>query len=330
MLTTYNRKKDTGKTFLSNVFSKMFLIRIVEEQISEKYVEQEMRCPIHLSIGQEANAVGVCAYLEKEDQVLSAHRSHAHYLAKGGDLVKMLAELHGKKIGCAGGKGGSMHLFDLDAGLIAAVPIVGSTLPIGVGVAFGMKRTERRGIVVIFFGDGATEEGVFAESLDFAALKSLPVLFVCENNQYSVYTHLQDRQFKGRSIVEIGKAHGVQGQEGDGNNILEVLSNAKKAIEIVRSGTPYLLEFNTYRWLEHCGPNWDDHLGYRKEGELDHWMERCPIKSYEDYLLNYQDFSEQELSKLRTEIQGDVQLAFQEAATATFPAHHALFEDVYA
>ena len=213
-----------------------------------------MRCPVHLSIGQEATAVGVCINLGKEDQVLSAHRSHAHYLAKGGDLLKMLGELYGKEVGCARGKGGSMHLFDLEAGLIAAVPIVGSTLPIGVGIALGMRRMNRKGIVVIYFGDGASEEGVFAESLDFAALKQLPVLFVCENNQYSVYTHLNERQFTGRNIVEIARAHGVEGEKGDGNDINKVISKAKRAIEqIKKDSKPFLLEFDTYRWLEHCG-----------------------------------------------------------------------------
>ena len=312
------------------IYRKLYLIRYVELQISKKYSEQEMRCPVHLSVGQEATAVGVCAHLNKEDLVLSAHRSHAHYLAKGGDLLKMLGELYGKENGCARGKGGSMHLFDLEAGLIAAVPIVGSTLPIGVGVAFGLQRLKTKGIVVIYFGDGATEEGVFAESLDFAALKSLPVLFVCENNQYSVYTHLSDRQFKGRSIVEIGKAHGVQGHQADGNHILDVLSAGEHAIKIVKSGKPYLLELNTYRWLEHCGPNWDDELGYRNKGELKGWIERCPIKSYEGYLLAEQNFTEQELSSIRSDIQEQVDLAFERAAAANFPDENALFEDIYA
>ena len=139
----------------------------------------------------------------------------------------MLGELYGKEVGCAW-KDGSMHLFDLEAGLIAAVPIVGSTLPIGVGIALGMRRMNRKGIVVIYFGDGASEEGVFAESLDFAALKQLPVLFVCENNQYSVYTHLNERQFTGRNIVKIARAHGVEGEKGDGNDINKVISKAKR------------------------------------------------------------------------------------------------------
>ena len=167
----------------------MIRMRMVEEKIANKYSEQEMRCPVHLSIGQEAIASGICLNLEKKDQVLSAHRSHFHYLAKGGNLKKMISEIYGKETGCAGGKGGSMHLIDINAGLVAAVPIVGSTIPIGVGLAWANKLDKSKRIVVIFFGEGATEEGVFYESINFAALHSLPVLFVCENNYYSVYSY---------------------------------------------------------------------------------------------------------------------------------------------
>ena len=164
----------------------MLRIRMVEEHIADRYPEQEMRCPVHLSIGQEAVAVGVCAALAATDQVVSAHRSHAHYLAKGGDLLGMIGELYGKDVGCCRGKSGSMHLVDPTAGFMAAVPIVGSTIPIGVGLAFASALKGERRVTGIFFGDGSTEEGVFAESLNFAVLKKLPALFICENNFYSV------------------------------------------------------------------------------------------------------------------------------------------------
>ena len=177
----------------------MLRIRMVEETISRRYSEWKMRCPVHLSIGQEAPAVGVMENLKKEDKIVTAHRSHAHYLAKGGNLNSMIAELYGKETGCAKGKGGSMHLIDLKAGVTAAVPIVGSTIPIGVGLSWSIKLERKKNIVVIFFGDGATEEGVFQESLDFASLHNLPVLFVCENNEFSVYSHLSKRQSKKRN-----------------------------------------------------------------------------------------------------------------------------------
>ena len=235
------------------LYKEMLRIRFIEEAIANEYSKQEMRCPVHLSIGQEAIAVGVSALLSKHDLALSAHRSHAHYLAKGGDLKLMLSELYGKETGCAKGKGGSMHLFDLEAGLIAAVPIVGSTLPIGVGVAWQMVRKQIPGIVVIYFGDGATEEGVFSESLDFASLKNLPVLFVCENNLYSVYTPIELRQNPLRKISQISKAHGIASKTGDGNNVEKVCSLTELAIEYIQDKRePYLLELSTYRWLEHC------------------------------------------------------------------------------
>ncbi|MBF0240447.1 MAG: thiamine pyrophosphate-dependent dehydrogenase E1 component subunit alpha, partial [SAR324 cluster bacterium] len=267
------------------LYFEMLRIRMIEQKIAEVYPEQEMRCPVHLCIGQEAVAAGVCANLKVEDQVVSAHRSHAHYLAKGGDLKRMLGELYGKVSGCAHGKGGSMHLIDLNAGLLAAVPIVGSTIPIGVGAAWGMVMKQLPHLVVVFFGDGSIEEGVFHESLNFAALKKLPVLFLCENNFYSVYSPLEVRQPAGREIFEIARAHGIESHQGDGNDVEEVYSMTAHAVEKIRQGKgPMFLEFKTFRWLEHCGPFWDDELGYRKENELQNWRERCPVKLHENKL----------------------------------------------
>ena len=326
----YARDVGPSEEEFLEVFASMLRIRRVEEAIAERYTENEMRTPVHLCVGQEGVPVGVSQNLQRSDKVLSGHRSHGQYLAKGGNLRSMLAELYGREGGCSRGRGGSQHLIDLECGFLGSAPVLGSTLAIGVGVAWALRRASLDSVVVTFFGDAATEEGVFAESLDFAALKSLPVLFVCENNQYSVYTHLSDRQFKGRSIVEIGKAHGVQGHQADGNNILEVLSAGEQAIKKVKSGKPYLLELNTYRWLEHCGPNWDDDLGYRNKGELNRWIERCPIKIYEDYLHAEKNFTEQELSSIRTDIQEYVDLAFEKAAAARFPNENVLFEDIYA
>ena len=192
------------------LYYEMVRIRTVEKKIAELYHEQEIRCPVHLSIGQEAIAVGVCQNLNREDKIVTAHRSHAHYLAKGGSLKKMISELYGKYSGCAKGLGGSMHLVDFSAGVYAAVPIVGSTIPIGVGIAWANKLKRNKNIVVAFFGDGATEEGVFFESLDFAALHDLPIIFVCENNEYSVYSHISKRQSKKRSITKIANSLGIK------------------------------------------------------------------------------------------------------------------------
>lgn len=207
---------------LKKLYYHILRIRLVEEKIAALYPEQEMRCPVHLSIGQEAVAVGACAALAKEDYALSGHRSHAHYLAKGGNLNAMLAEIYGKQTGCCHGKGGSMHLIDLSAGFLGAVPIVGSTIPIAVGTAFGSFLREEMRVTLAFLGEGATEEGVFHESINFAMLKKLPIVFVCENNLYSVYSPLVVRQPADRSVVQLAQGHGIEGYQADGNDLEQV------------------------------------------------------------------------------------------------------------
>jgi len=313
------------------LYTDMLRIRFVEETISQEYSKQEMRCPVHLSIGQEAIPVGVSSRLTISDQIVSAHRSHAHYLAKGCDLKKMISELFGKVDGCCRGKGGSMHLFDLEAGQIAAVPIVGSSIPIGIGVALGLKRQKKPGIVVIYLGEGATEEGVFSESLDFAKLQNLPVLFVCENNLYSVYTPLGSRQDSKRSIIDIAKAHGIPAISGDGNDVIEVQKLTSNAIiEINTHSTPFLLELSTYRWLEHCGPNFDDHLKYRQDGELSNWMERCPIKKLKLHLEKNHLINNRIENKIIEKIKLEISEAFEYARKSSFPDPTELFLHVYA
>ena len=190
------------------LYACMQRIRLVEEAISTRYVEQEMRCPVHLSIGQEAAAAGVCLALETRDKVFSTHRSHAHYLSKGGDLRKMLAEIYGKATGCIGGRGGSMHIMDLDVNMVASIPIVGSCIPLAVGSALADSLDGRDNVSIAYLGDASVEEGVFHESANFAKLRDLPVLFVCENNLYSVYTQLHERQ-PDRPITSLAEAHGT-------------------------------------------------------------------------------------------------------------------------
>ena len=266
---------------IETFFYEMLRIRRLEEAIANRYAEQEMRCPVHLSIGQEAIAVGVCQSLEKSDYVVSGHRAHAHYLAKGGNFKAMLAEMYGKQTGCCEGRGGSMHLTDGEAGFIASTPIVGGSIPVGVGLALASHLKRESRITTIFFGEGATEEGVWLESINFAALKKLPVLFICENNFYSIYSTLEVRQL--RSRCDIAKAHGIYTDVGDGNNVDEVFAKSRAAVHHIRNGLgPVFLEFDTYRYLEHCGPNNDDCLGYRTKGELSYWQNRCPIMRLEN------------------------------------------------
>ena len=312
------------------LYFEMLRIRMVEEKIAELYSEQEMRCPVHLSIGQEAVAVGVCEHLDQKDIVMSAHRAHAHYLAKGGDLKSMLAELYGKATGCAMGKGGSMHLVDLKSGFFAAVPIVGSTIPIAVGVAWAFKLKKSSNIVTVFLGDGATEEGVFFESLDFSSLKNVPILFVCENNFYSVYSQLNVRQSPDRKIAGLAESHGIKTYTGDGNNINQVSEIAKEAIEYIKNNnSPAFIELETFRWLEHCGPNGDDELGYRKKGELNKWLKRDPIKTFEALIIKNNQISKDDISEAKEIISLEIDDAFKFAKESPFPALSILNQHIY-
>lgn len=316
---------------LRRLYYEMLRIRLVEEKLAELYPEQQMRCPVHLSIGQEAVAVGVCANLLRDDYVLSNHRSHGHYLAKGGNLKAMMAELYGKVTGCSQSKGGSMHLVDLSVGFLGATPIVGSTIPIAVGVAFGSVMRGEESVSVVFFGDAATEEGVFHESLNFAALKKLPVIFICENNLYSVYSPLSVRQPEGREIFELARGHGIESYQSDGNDVVEVYSLAKQAVQKARQGGgPTFLEFKTYRWLEHCGPNYDNDLGYRTESEFQCWKRCCPIEKPKELLLREGYFSRQNFDCMVSELAAEINEAVMFAKESPFPEEQLLFKDIYA
>jgi TPP-dependent pyruvate/acetoin dehydrogenase alpha subunit len=312
------------------LYFSMLRIRMVEEKIAELYSEQEMRCPVHLSIGQEAVAVGVCDHLENQDIVMSAHRAHAHYLAKGGDLKSMIAELYGKASGCAMGKGGSMHLVDLESGFFAAVPIVGSTIPIAVGVAWAFKLKKSSNIVTVFLGDGATEEGVFFESLDFASLKKVPILFVCENNFYSVYSQLNVRQSPDRKLSVLAESHGIKSFTGDGNNIDQVSKISKKAVDYIKENNcPAFVEFDTFRWLEHCGPNGDDHLGYRIKGELSQWLKKDPIDLFKSKIIENHEIDNNDISDMKQLISSEIESAFKSAKESEFPAQNVLNQHIY-
>jgi len=316
---------------LKKLFFQMLRIRMLGEKIAELYPEQEMRCPVHLCIGQEAIGAGVCANLSSKDYVLSNHRSHAHYLAKGGNLNAMMAEIYGKVTGCCKGKGGSMHLVDISAGFLGAVPIVASSIPIGVGVAFGsMMRGEKR-VTTVFFGDGAVEEGVFHESIDFAALKNLPVVFICENNMYSVYSPFSVRQPAGREIFKLAAGHGIDSYRGDGNNVMEVYQMAEQAVRKAMDGNgPTFLEFKTYRWLEHCGPNYDNDIGYRTESEFQEWKQRCPLGRLKDHLLGNGILFNQDINDMAGKITIEIDNAIAFAKGSPFPEDQLLLQDVYA
>ncbi|MBP9841507.1 MAG: thiamine pyrophosphate-dependent dehydrogenase E1 component subunit alpha [Simkaniaceae bacterium] len=308
---------------LNELYYQMLRIRMIEEAIVEHYPHQKMRCPVHLSIGQEAVASGVSYHLKKEDLVVSGHRAHAHYLAKGGSLKKMMAEIYGKATGCCLGRGGSMHLTDRAEGFLCSTPIVGGSIPVGVGAAWALQLKGKFRLTVIYLGEGATEEGVFAESLNFASLKQLPILFVCENNLYSVYSPLEVRQSKNRDLLKMAEAHGVVADKGDGNDVLEVASITEKAIKTIGEGRgPVFLEFSTYRHREHCGPNFDNHIGYRTEDEFLHFLKDCPLKKYRHQIRVHEEMER----KIRQEIDE----AFLFAEKSPFPIFDPAKETLYA
>lgn len=302
----------------------MLRIRLVEESIANKYSEQKMRCPTHLSIGQEAIAVGVCANLTSQDQVLSTHRAHAHYLAKGGCLNSMMAEIYGKASGCSKGMGGSMHLIDTSVGFMGSTAIVGNTIPVAVGLALEKKLTRKKSIACVFFGDGATEEGAFYESVNFAIIHSLPILFICENNLYSVYSGLEVRQPVDRKIYKMVRAMGISAQHANGNDVEEVARKVKHAkTMILKSGGPQFLEFDTYRWREHCGPNFDNNIGYREESEFLKWKKKDPLKNF--YSENSQKYIDRKIDTISQEIDDAHQFA-DDSKFPTLQEYNAAFQ----
>lgn len=308
----------------------MLRIRMVEETIAERYAEQEMRCPVHLSIGQEATAVGVCHALRHTDRVFSTHRCHAHYLAMDGNLKAMLAEIYGKAAGCIGGRGGSMHLTDPAKGMIASVPIVASSVPLAVGAALADQIDSNRNVSVAFFGDATVEEGVFHESANFASLRKLPVLFVCENNLYSVYTALRNRQ-PPRQITELARAHAMNIASADGNNVVAVFEAAQQAVERARRGDgPSFLLLDTYRWREHCGPGYDNNIGYRTEAEFEAWRLRCPIEASRAKLRAQGLLTPADETSLAADIKQEIDAAFEFAKAARLPEPSQAVAHVYA
>lgn len=308
------------KELARSLLAGMKRIRIVEEGIAERYPTGKMRCPTHLSIGQEAAAVGVGHALEHTDLAVSTHRAHAHYLAKGGDVKAMLAEIYGKATGCARGRGGSMHLIDTAVGFMGSTAIVANSIPLGVGLALSLKLKNSSAISVAFFGDGATEEGAFYESVNFAAVRRLPVLFVCENNLYSVYSPLSVRQPEGREVCKVVEAMGITAERTDGNDPLEVHRAARAAVAAIREGRgPHLLELMTYRWREHCGPHYDNDLGYRTEDEFASWKARDPVAVFEQRVQNEYGVPESEICSMTRAILTEVEEAFVYAEESPFP-----------
>jgi len=309
---------------MTQKFKKMFYealrIRLIEEEIALRYPQGKMRCPTHLSIGQEAVPVMLSQNLQAHDLMVGTHRSHAHYLAKGGSLQRFIAELYGKATGCTRGRGGSMNLSDLSVGFVASTAIVANTVPVGVGLAFSQQLKNNGALTCIFLGDAAVEEGAVYEALNFAVLKKLPVIFACENNRYSVNTPFALRQPQGRLIYEMARGMGAQVEQLDGNDIPHSFSTVSQVIEQVRKNPrAWFLEFETYRYKAHCGPE-DDVASGRPAEELAAWLARDPLLLLQSYLQERRSITEDEISVMRSKIKNEIEEAFAFAEQSPFPA----------
>jgi len=321
---------DISPISLKSLYKTMLRIRRFEERVAELLCSQpEIICPVHLYIGQEAVAAGVCANLRRDDYVFSTHRSHGHYIAKGGDIRALMAEMYGKVTGCSKGRGGSMHLASPDVGLLGSSAIVAGTVPLAVGTALASSLKEQDTVSVAFFGDGAVSEGVFYESLNFASLKKLPVIFVCENNLYSTHMPIS-ACLADTNVYRKAEMFNMPGVRVDGNNVVEVFSTAKKAIENARRGNgPTLIECMTYRWRGHVGPNLDLDKGLRSKEELDSWMNRCPIKALEGFLLEHGILSEPGRIQIGEAIDKEIEEAIIFAKESPYPGENELLNNVF-
>jgi TPP-dependent pyruvate/acetoin dehydrogenase alpha subunit len=307
-------------------------VRRSEQRLAELYKQGTMRTPTHFGVGQEAVAVGVCQALEQRDVIYSHHRCHNHYLAKGGSLLGLVAELFGRETGCSRGRGGSVHLTDLDAGVVATSAILGQTIAVAVGSALAFKMDRAPRVAVSFFGEAACEEGVFYESINYAAIHRLPVLLVCENNLYSTESPLCSRQAPGSSLCERVRSFKMTAEEVDGNDLFSVFDAAERAKQRCLAGEgPVFLECFTYRWLEHVGPHFDHELGrtYRSREEVEAWMARCPVERTRRALLAEGLASEAELAAWQGEIDLEIEEAVARAQEAPWPDPKDLFENVY-
>ncbi|MDO8573081.1 MAG: thiamine pyrophosphate-dependent dehydrogenase E1 component subunit alpha [bacterium] len=315
------------KSDFLQAYKTMLLMRLAEQEIANLYLQNKIMSFVHFYVGQEAVAVGVCDALKKDDKVLGNHRSHGHYLAKGGDLKKMICELLGKENGLAHGKGGSMHMIDKSVNFVGTTPILGSVVPLSCGSAFEQKYSKKNDVTVAFFGDGAFEEGIVYETLNLAALFKLPLLFVVENNLFAVNSKLNDRRSPNYDIEKIVTGFGVKYVRADGNDYQDVSKKAKNLVEEVRTGVPVVLECITYRHMAHSAPIFDE--GYREEDVLEKRQEKDPIKKIKQVLLE-SGMSEKELSDVEDDIKKNVLESIKFAMDSKYPPKESLYTNLYA
>ncbi len=310
--------------FKTEIYSQLYLIRRAEEKVADIYPTDKIKSPVHLSIGQESIAVGICTALEEGDPVSGTYRGHATYLARGGSLPGMFAELYGKDTGVARGKGGSMHLVAMDKMILGTSAVVGSTIPVAVGVAMAQKALKTGKVTVVFFGDGATEEGVFYESLNFAALKTLPILFVCENNGLAIHEPISKRQAANR-LTERVSTYGIPSVKVESGDVFDVYGAASELVAGIRAGGgPAFMECMTYRWREHVGPGEDYDSGYRTRADLEPWL------AADSLVKLAAELPAADRTAIEADIDAQIEAAVQLAEQSPEPDLQELFSHVYA
>ncbi len=320
------------RKLLESLYRTMIRIRLCEESFIEPILKGEVRCPCHLYTGEEAIAAGLCASLTERDYIFGNHRSHGHYLAKGGSLNELVAEIYCREDGCARGRGGSMHLVDPSVGMMGAAPIVAGTISLALGAAIASSIRGEDTVTVSFFGDGASGEGVLYESMNYAALKKLPIIFACENNLYA--THMPIRECRiNENIYRIAEPFCIETYIVDGNDVLDVYEKGKKAVAKCRKGNgPVFMEFKTYRFRGHVGP--DDniqgsHTDIRPQKEVNKWLRKDPIKRFEKYLLKSGTLNRKALKEIRTQVEEEIAAAHRFAKNSPPPDPRELMKYVY-
>jgi len=318
--------------FLKDLYRTMLRIRVCEESLVEPINNGDVKCPCHLYSGQEAVAAGVCAALDEKDYIFGNHRSHGHYLAKGGSMQELIAEIYGKETGCSRGRGGSMHLTAMDIGVLGSAPIVAGTISLAVGAALASRIRKEKKVTVSFFGDGSTGEGVLYESLNFSALHKLPIIFVCENNFYS--THLPIRECRpNENISKVGDMFCLTSYRIDGNDVLRVYETSKKAVDLCKQGKgPVFIECTTYRLRGHVGA--DDnvqgtHTDIRPKEEIEKWKKQDPVKKFEKVLIKNKILTVDDIKDIKQEVEKEVDAAYVFANNSPYPETNQLMEYVY-
>lgn len=318
---------ETDKNKYLSIYKKMYLIRKYEKKIYYLFLEGAIPGTVHQYIGEEACAAGVCYNLSDSDYITSTHRPAGHSIAKGVPLKDMMAEMFAKSTGCCHGKGGAMHMGDIRVGAIPAIAIVGGGIPVAVGIGLSCKMRKTKNVCICFFGDGATNEGSFHESLNAASIWKLPVVFVIENNLYGASTHINSVT-NINSLASRGNAYGIKYSTTDGQDAIKVEKAASEAIENARNGNgPVLLELLTYR---HCGHSRNDACGYRSKEEEEDWKKRDAIVIMRNYLINDYEMTDDEIIKFEAEIDNAIEEAVEYAKIQPSPTPGDALNDVYA